>query len=330
MGRCRWCGCEPDLHAHAHPPHRRGRVPCCLVHGPQARWSRGRTPAGPACEHHAARDDRRGRRPRRPPPRRRRTRPSPTWPCPPTSSRSCPRTSPARSRSARRSCSACSPTTRPNWRPMADDDRYVRNALKKTNRYDGEVFRKNISLSQLSAYGPLVNDLGVNQSPAVVVIDRNLKGTVLTGYVDRIAINQAIADARRDSIDPAITDEYLRRRTRSARASTCATRGSRCRRSAARRRATPPWTASSRSAGSTRRAVLLDAGAGEVEGPEGPVAADDRRRRRGRDAHGRVDQEREPARRPRRLHGLRPKGAAKLDRRFDDAGVTACVDNRRS
>ena len=28
------------------------------------------------------------------------------------------------------------------WRPMADDDRYVRNALKKTNRYDGEVFAK--------------------------------------------------------------------------------------------------------------------------------------------------------------------------------------------
>lgn len=97
-----------------------------------------------------------------------------------------------------------------NWRPMADDDRYVRNALKRSNRYDGEVFAKNISLSQLSAYGPLVNDLDVNQSPAVVVIDADLKGTVLTGYVDRIAINQAIADARRDSIDPLITDEYLR------------------------------------------------------------------------------------------------------------------------
>ncbi|MDA0172886.1 hypothetical protein OJ998_27540 [Solirubrobacter taibaiensis] len=92
-------------------------------------------------------------------------------------------------------------------RPMADDDRYVRNALKKTNRYDGEVYAKNISLSQLSAYGPLVNDLGVNQSPAVVVIDRNLKGTVLTGYVDRIAINQAIADA----VDPAITDPFLQK-----------------------------------------------------------------------------------------------------------------------
>ncbi len=96
---------------------------------------------------------------------------------------------------------------------MADDDRYVRNALKKTNRYDGEVFVKNVSIAELSTYGPLVNDLDVNQSPAVVVIDRNLKGRVLTGYVDRISINQVIADARRDSIDPDITDDYLRRST---------------------------------------------------------------------------------------------------------------------
>ena len=49
------------------------------------------------------------------------------------------------------------------------------------------------------------------QSPSIVVIDRNLKGTVLTGYVDRVAINQVIADARRDSITPNITDAYLRK-----------------------------------------------------------------------------------------------------------------------
>jgi hypothetical protein len=97
-----------------------------------------------------------------------------------------------------------------SYRPMADDDRYVRNALKKTNRYDGEVYAKNISVADLVDYAPLVNGLAVNQSPAVVVIDRDLKGKVLTGFVDRVAINQAIADARRASITPAITDEFLR------------------------------------------------------------------------------------------------------------------------
>jgi hypothetical protein len=97
-----------------------------------------------------------------------------------------------------------------SWRPLADDDRYVRNALERTNRYDGDVVVKNVGLDKLSTYGPLVNDLGVTQSPSIVVIDRNLKGTVLTGYTDRVSINQVIADARRDSITPNLTDTYLR------------------------------------------------------------------------------------------------------------------------
>ena len=102
------------------------------------------------------------------------------------------------------------------WRPLADDDRYVRNALKRSNRYGGDVVVKTVGLDKLSTYGALVNDLDVSQSPSIVVIDRNLKGKVLTGYVDRIAINQAIADARRDSITPNITDTFLRRPTRFA------------------------------------------------------------------------------------------------------------------
>jgi hypothetical protein len=97
-----------------------------------------------------------------------------------------------------------------NWRPMADDDRYVRNALRKTNRYDGDVVVKHVDISKLSTYGSLVNDLDVVQSPSVVVIDRELKGRVLTGYVDRISINQTIADARDATTTPNITDPYLR------------------------------------------------------------------------------------------------------------------------
>jgi hypothetical protein len=96
-------------------------------------------------------------------------------------------------------------------RHLADDDRYVRNALAKVNHYHRGVFVKQVGINSLSTYGALVNDLGVSQSPSVVVIDRNLKGRVLTGYTDRVAINQAIADARRDSITPNISDTYLRK-----------------------------------------------------------------------------------------------------------------------
>jgi hypothetical protein len=95
-------------------------------------------------------------------------------------------------------------------RPLADDDRYVRQALRKVNRYDGEVTVKTVPVGQLARYAPLVGDLEINQTPSVVVVDGDLKGRVLTGYADKISINQAIADARRDSIHPLIGDPYLR------------------------------------------------------------------------------------------------------------------------
>jgi hypothetical protein len=96
-------------------------------------------------------------------------------------------------------------------RPLADDDRYVRNALRRVNHYDGTVLVKRVPVGSLVRYAPLVGDLHVNQMPSIVVVDGNLHGTVLAGYVDRIAINQAIADARRNSIHPLISDPYLRK-----------------------------------------------------------------------------------------------------------------------
>jgi hypothetical protein len=97
-----------------------------------------------------------------------------------------------------------------SWRPLGDDDRYVRNALRRVNRYDGQVLVKTVPVGRLSTYAPIVGDLHVNQTPSVVVVDGALQARVLAGYVDRTAINQAIADARRDSIHPLITDRYLR------------------------------------------------------------------------------------------------------------------------
>ncbi len=90
-------------------------------------------------------------------------------------------------------------------RPLADDDRYVRNALQRVNRYHGQVLVKRIPVGSLVSYAPLVGDLEVDQTPSIVVIDRKLQGTVLPGYVDQAAINQAIADAR----GTAIADPYL-------------------------------------------------------------------------------------------------------------------------
>lgn len=97
------------------------------------------------------------------------------------------------------------------WRPQSDDDRFVKNALRRVNRYHGNVLVKRVPLAELFNYAPIVNDLKVNQTPSIVVVDRDLHATVLAGYVDRITINQAIADARQDSIDRLIKDPYLRK-----------------------------------------------------------------------------------------------------------------------
>jgi hypothetical protein len=92
-------------------------------------------------------------------------------------------------------------------RPLADDDRYVRRALGQVNRYDGYVLVKRVPVSSLVRYAPLVGNLQVAQTPSIVVIDSKLQGTVLAGYVDPAAIDQAIADAR----GGAIADPYLRK-----------------------------------------------------------------------------------------------------------------------
>jgi hypothetical protein len=45
-------------------------------------------------------------------------------------------------------------------------------------------------------YGKLVEDLGVSQTPSVVIIDRSGKARLIEGYVDSDTLTQAVADAR--------------------------------------------------------------------------------------------------------------------------------------
>jgi hypothetical protein len=102
-------------------------------------------------------------------------------------------------------------TREKRWARMASDDRRVRRELTKVNRYDGNVVVTRSSLGKLSKLNAIVGDLGVSQTPSVVVVDRNRKAVVLTGFVERNAINQAIADARRNSIERRVKEPFVRR-----------------------------------------------------------------------------------------------------------------------
>lgn len=102
-------------------------------------------------------------------------------------------------------------TKEKRWARGAYDDRRVRRELAKANRYDGKVVVAKSSLGELSKLNAIVGDLGVSQTPSIVVVDRNRKAVVLTGFVERNAINQAVADARRSTIERRVKEPFLRR-----------------------------------------------------------------------------------------------------------------------
>jgi hypothetical protein len=216
------------------------------------------------------------------------------------------------------------------WRPLSDDDRYVRNTLKRVNRYDGHVFVKRVALDKLSTYGPLVNELGVSQSPSIVVIDRDLKGSVLTGYVDKVSINQVIADARRNSIEPDIKDAYLRHANEvcgdfslvESRWSRPTIRGDKAAIAALERHAALVSTYAAQVAAlhppakwrTLHRAWLQDAGAQKTAASAIVTAA-----KSGKSAKVNAA-----------IDTYNRTWSRSLDRRFNDAGVTNCVVNRTS
>jgi hypothetical protein len=95
------------------------------------------------------------------------------------------------------------------WNDKSADDRAVRRELRRVDRWDGEVVVQAAPIKSVSRYGRVTRGADVQQSPTVVVVDRNLKAERLVGYVDRPTIDQAVVDAMRNS-GVLIKDPYLR------------------------------------------------------------------------------------------------------------------------
>ena len=51
-------------------------------------------------------------------------------------------------------------------------------------------------VAAVDRYGKLVEDLGVSQTPSIVIIDRKGKARLIEGYVDSNTLTQAVSDAR--------------------------------------------------------------------------------------------------------------------------------------
>jgi len=90
------------------------------------------------------------------------------------------------------------------------DDKAVEKALTKVNRWDGRVSVHTAPLRRISKYGRIARGVSVEQSPTVVVADRELRAETLVGYVDRARIDQAVVDARRNT-SGVYVDSYLKK-----------------------------------------------------------------------------------------------------------------------
>jgi hypothetical protein len=83
------------------------------------------------------------------------------------------------------------------YEPAASDDQATRAAIRAVRRAGtgGRVALFQDTVSHISSYRRVVGSLGISQSPAMVVIDRNRRAELMQGFVDSGTIEQTLRDA---------------------------------------------------------------------------------------------------------------------------------------
>jgi hypothetical protein len=85
------------------------------------------------------------------------------------------------------------------YNPKSADDLAVRRAVKKVDRWEGEVVVQSADVKSVARYTKVAKGADVEQTPTVVVVDRNAKAERLVGFQDTRSIDQAVVDAMRNS-----------------------------------------------------------------------------------------------------------------------------------
>jgi hypothetical protein len=81
------------------------------------------------------------------------------------------------------------------YNPDGLDDRAMRRDMNALARRT-EALVLSDHVDAVDRYGKMVEDLGVAQTPSVVLIDRTGQARLIEGYVDTETLAQAVADAR--------------------------------------------------------------------------------------------------------------------------------------
>jgi len=75
------------------------------------------------------------------------------------------------------------------------DDRAMAAVMRSVDQRTKAVVLTD-DVAAVERYGKLVEDLGVSQTPSIVLIDRTGRARIIEGYVDSDSLTQAVADAR--------------------------------------------------------------------------------------------------------------------------------------
>jgi hypothetical protein len=84
------------------------------------------------------------------------------------------------------------------YEPAASDDQATRAAVRAVRSAGGGAGQVRLFqdvVARISDYRRVTGSLGISQSPAMVVIDRNRKAQLLQGYLDSGSIRQTVRDA---------------------------------------------------------------------------------------------------------------------------------------
>jgi hypothetical protein len=80
--------------------------------------------------------------------------------------------------------------------PKGFDDRAVARSIRSLDRRTKSVVVLTDDVRNADRYESMLEDLGVNQAPAIVVIGRSGKASLIEGYIDAESLVQVVADAR--------------------------------------------------------------------------------------------------------------------------------------
>lgn len=81
------------------------------------------------------------------------------------------------------------------YNPAATDDKAVRQELAAVPAHGGKVLKLAVPVKQLAHYGMVTNQVPVEVSPTLVLIDKARQASTIVGFADRYEIAQRIADA---------------------------------------------------------------------------------------------------------------------------------------